>query len=225
MTEIKICGITDQEDALWAAACGVEALGFIFYPSSPRYIAPEKVREIIAALPAEVVKVGVFVNQAAQAVQQICDFCGLDLIQLHGDETPAYCRQFPPVRLIKAVFLQSSADLATLAQYRTHAILVDARTPEKYGGTGKKADWGLAAKVRENHHLILSGGLKEENIAAALDAVFPPAVDINSGVEASPGRKDHEKVRRIVELIRRRDETKVDKTIFCKFASEEVENE
>ena len=221
MTEIKICGITDREDALFAAACGVEALGFIFYPSSPRYIAPVRAKEIIAALPSEVIKVGVFVNQEAKAAQQTFDFCGLDQIQLHGDETPEYCLQFPYARLIKVVCLQNAADLSILEQYRTRAILVDARTPEKYGGTGKKADWRLAARVKESHPLILSGGLSEENIAAALTEVAPAAVDINSGVESAPGRKDHEKVRRIVELIRGRDETRGDKTIFCKFEPEE----
>ncbi len=225
MTEIKICGITDQEDALFAAACGVEALGFIFYPPSPRYIAPVRAKEIIAALPAEVVKVGVFVNQEAQSVQQIFDFCGLDLIQLHGDETPEYCCQFPPVRLIKAVFLQNEADLSILEQYRVRAFLCDARTPGKYGGTGKRADWGLAARVRNIHSLILSGGLNEENIVAALAAVAPPAVDINSGVESAPGRKDREKVGRIVELIRRRDEKMGDKTIFINTNQKRVENE
>lgn len=225
MTEIKICGITDQEDALFAAACGIEALGFIFYPPSPRYIAPVRAREIIAALPAEVAKVGVFVNEAARTVQQIFAFCGLDLIQLHGDETPAYCHQFPDYRLIKAVFLQSEADLATLEQYRTHAILCDARTSGKYGGTGKKADWELAARVRNNHPLILSGGLKEENIAAALAAVSPPAVDINSGVESAPGRKDRAKVRRIVEIIRRSDEKMGDLTIFINKSQKRVADE
>jgi phosphoribosylanthranilate isomerase len=221
VTEIKICGMTDQEDALFAAACGVEALGFIFYPPSPRYIAPARAREIIAALPAEVVKVGVFVNQTVAAVQQIFDFCGLDLIQLHGDETPEYCRQFPHDRLIKAVFLQKVTDLSLLEQYRLRAFLCDTRTPGKYGGTGKRSDWRLAARVKESHSLILSGGLKEENIAAALAAVSPAAVDINSGVESAPGRKDREKIRRIIELIRRRDETRGDKTIFCKFEPEE----
>jgi phosphoribosylanthranilate isomerase len=221
LTEIKICGITSREDALFAAACGVEALGFIFYPPSPRHIVPAMARQIIAALPAEVVKVGVFVNQPAPAVQQIVDFCGLDLIQLHGDETPEYCRQFPRTRLIKAVFLSTIADLARLDQYRTRAILVDARTPDKYGGTGKTADWGLAARVKERYPLILSGGLNEENIAQALAMPSPAAVDINSGVESAPGRKDREKVRRILELIRGRDEKRDARAIFCKFEPEE----
>ena len=225
MTEIKICGITDREEALFAAACGVEALGFIFYAPSPRYIDPLQAREIIAALPAEVVKVGVFVNLPVPAVQQIVDFCSLDLIQLHGDETPEYCRQFPRSRLVKAVFLQSEADLTRLELYHTQAILVDARTSEKYGGTGKKADWGLAARVKDGHNLILSGGLNEENIAAALAGVAPPAVDLNSGVESAPGRKDREKVRRIVALIRSRDEARDGKPIFRKFTQEEGEHE
>lgn len=225
MTEIKICGITDQEDALFAAACGVDALGFIFYPTSPRYIDPVIAKEIIAALPCEVIKVGVFVNEQAQAVQQIFDFCGLDLIQLHGDETPEYCRQFPRARLIKAVFLQNEADCSKLDQYPTHAILVDSRAPGKYGGTGTMADWGLAARVRKSYHLILSGGLKEENITAALAAVSPAAVDINSGVESVLRRKDSEKVRRIIELIRRRDKKMKDKSIFINTNQKRAANE
>ena len=225
MTEIKICGIRDQEEALFAAACGVEALGFIFYPGSPRYIDPPKAREIIAALPAAVAKVGVFVNHSAPAVRQIMDFCGLDLIQLHGDETPEYCLQFPSSRLIKALFLQNEADLINLERYRTRAILLDARTAEKYGGTGKRSDWVLAKRANDVHNIILSGGLNEENIAAALAEVAPPAVDLNSGVEFAPGRKDREKVRRIVALIRGSNETRGNKTIFGKFAHEEGDNE
>lgn len=225
MTEIKICGITNQEDALFAAACGVDALGFIFYPPSPRYIDPVRAREIIDALPDEVVKVGVFVNQSAPAVRQIFDFCGLDLIQLHGDETPEYCRKFPRTRLIKAVFLQNEADCSKLEQYPTHAILVDSRAPGKYGGTGTMVDWALAARVRKSYPLILSGGLKEENITAALVAVSPAAVDINSGVESVPRRKDSEKVRRIIELIQRRDEIMKDKSIYINTNQKRAANE
>lgn len=214
MTEIKICGMTDLEDALFCSACGVEALGFIFYPRSPRYIASSDARRIIAALPPEVARVGVFVNQDPDEVQQIFDFCGLDYIQLHGDETPAYCRRFSPPLLIKAVSFQAEVDLKALEAYQVRAILIDSRVDGRYGGTGRQANWKMALQVKKNHALILSGGLKEENIVTALAEVVPDAVDINSGVEAAPGRKDRDKVRRIVEIIRSIDGGTGERKIF-----------
>ncbi len=214
MTEIKICGITDLEDALFAVACGVEALGFIFYNRSPRHITPSDARRIITALPPEVAMVGVFVNQKPDEVQQIFDDCGLDYIQLHGDETPAYCRRFPPSLLIKAVSLTGEAELPALASYQVRAMLVDSRDAGRYGGTGRRANWALARRVKENRPLILSGGLKAENIAAALAEVSPAAVDINSGVEIAPGRKDRDKVRRVVDIIRSKDEIKGVRKLF-----------
>ncbi len=214
MTEIKICGITDLEDALFAVACGVEALGFIFYNRSPRHITPSDARRIITALPPEVAMVGVFVNQKPDEVQQIFDDCGLDYIQLHGDETPAYCRRFSPSLLIKAVSLTGEAELPALASYQVRAMLVDSRDAGRYGGTGRRANWALARRVKENRPLILSGGLKAENIAAALAEVSPAAVDINSGVEIAPGRKDRDKVRRVVDIIRSKDEIKGVRKLF-----------
>ena len=216
MREIKICGITDKDDALFAAGCGIGALGFIFYPPSPRYVSPVKAREIIAALPAGVAKVGVFVNHDIGEVRQIFDFCGLDFIQLHGDETPEYCRSFPASRLIKAFFLQNDQDLEALKLYRVRAVLVDRRDAGRYGGTGKMANWELALKVKAVQKLILSGGLGEDNIAGALSLVSPPAVDLNSGVETAPGRKDRDKIRRIVHIIRSMDDGAGNGEIFSR---------
>jgi phosphoribosylanthranilate isomerase len=203
MTEIKICGITRLEDALCAAESGADAIGFIFHPASPRYIAPERAREIIAQLPGKIAKAGVFVNREAEEVKRTMEACGLDLIQLHGDESPAYCRLFPSERVIKAVFLQTPEELGTLGAYKVRAFLVDARDAGRYGGTGKRADWALAAKLGERHPLILAGGLAEENIETALAAVAPHGIDINSGCELAPGIKDHDRLRRIVGMIRR----------------------
>ncbi len=202
MTEIKICGITNIEDALCAAACGADAVGFIFHPASPRCIAPERVREIIAALPPGIATVGVFVNREAEAVAQTVEACGLDLIQLHGDESPQYCRRFPPERVIKAVFPRTPEDLRALDAYAVRAFLADFRDADRYGGTGKQADWGLAATLGKRRPLILAGGLNMENIGEALAAVAPRAVDINSGCERAPGIKDHDRMRQIVGLIR-----------------------
>lgn len=201
MAEIKICGITTKDDALFVASLGVDALGFIFYPPSPRYIRPEKALEIISALPKDVAKVGVFVNQDIGNVKQIFEFCRLDLIQLHGDETPEYCSMYNPAHLIKAVNIRSDAELNALVNYQVSALLLDSRDAERYGGTGKTCDWGLAAKLNALFPLVLSGGLSEANIKGALEEVSPQAVDINSGVELSPGKKDWDKMRRVVELI------------------------
>jgi phosphoribosylanthranilate isomerase len=201
-TEIKICGITRLEDALCAAASGADAVGFIFHEASPRYITPEKAKSIIAQLPAGIARVGVFVNREAEEVKRTVDMCGLDLIQLHGDETPDYCRLFPSERVIKAVSPRMAEELRALAVYEVRAFLVDARDGGRYGGTGKRADWALAARLEELHPLILAGGLDAENIEAALAAVSPRAVDINSGCELTPGIKDHRRMRQIIRMIR-----------------------
>lgn len=202
MTQIKICGITNIDDALCAAACGADAVGFIFHPASPRYIASERAKEIIAALPRGIATVGVFVNREAEEVAQTVEDCGLDLIQLHGDESPEYCRWFPPERLIKAVFLRTPEDLRALDAYDVLAFLADFREAGRYGGTGKRADWSLAARLGKTHPLILAGGLCIENIGEAMAAVAPRAVDINSGCERTPGIKDHDRIKRIIGLIR-----------------------
>jgi phosphoribosylanthranilate isomerase len=202
MTQIKICGITRIEDALCAAESGADAVGFIFHKASPRYIAPKRAQEIIAALPAELVTVGVFVNRDAEEVARTVDMCGLDLIQLHGDESPEYCRRFPPERVLKAVFLRAPEELPALDAYEVRAFLVDTRDAGRYGGTGKRADWELATRLGKSHPLILAGGLGIGNIGEALSAVAPRAVDINSGCERTPGIKDHHRMKRIIGLIR-----------------------
>jgi phosphoribosylanthranilate isomerase len=201
-TEIKICGITRLEDALCAAACGADAVGFIFHPASPRYMTPERAMAIIARLPEGIATVGVFVNRQRREVEQTAEACGLDLIQLHGDESPAYCRQFPSGRVIKAVSPGTSEELRALDDYRVRALLIDAREGSRYGGTGKRSDWELAIKIREAHPLILAGGLNPGNIEEALTTVAPHAVDINSGCELAPGIKDHDRMRRIIGMIR-----------------------
>jgi phosphoribosylanthranilate isomerase len=199
--EIKICGITNMEDASFVATCGADAIGFIFYPKSPRYVAPETVKTIIDKIPAEITKVGVFVNHDVAEVKQTIDFCSLDMVQLHGDESPAYCGQFPQSQVIKAFAPRTEDDLATVKEYHVKAILVDAHDPVRYGGTGRQADWRFAAKVKETHPLILAGGLSMANIQEAIEHVSPHAVDVNSGAEIAPGKKDHQKVRAIIDLV------------------------
>ena len=201
MVRVKICGITNLSDALYAVESGTDGLGFIFYPKSARYVRPEKAKEIIQKLPWEMTRVGVFVNQEIEEVKEVAKFCDLTLIQLHGDESPRYCSQFPISSLIKAVSPRTEADILESRKYPVGAILVDAYEPGCYGGTGKISDWELATKIKKTHPLILSGGLNEENIREAIEAVRPHAVDINSGVEISPGKKDPAKIRRIMEIV------------------------
>lgn len=207
MTQVKICGITNEEDALYAVHCGAAALGFIFYPHSPRYIKPEDARKIIGVLPDELVKVGVFVNEKADEIKKIVKYCGLDMIQLHGDESLDLCKEFLADRIIKAVELKNEDDLNHALNYAVAALLVDSRHAGLYGGTGKKANWKLAGRIKNKKSLILSGGLNEKNIAEALQAVAPAALDINSGVELISGKKDHAKLARIFDIIRAVDTT------------------
>ena len=217
MTQVKICGITNVEDALCAVKLGAAALGFIFYALSPRNIDPEDARKIVCAMPAELVKVGVFVNESVAEVKRIVEYCGLDMIQLHGDESPAYCREFKEVRIIKAVELKNNNDLNQAFHYDVAAILVDSRHAGLYGGTGRKADWELARRVRDQKPLILSGGLNEDNIGDALKEVKPNALDINSGAESEPGKKNHAKLARIFDKISHADvESKETQLIFVR---------
>jgi phosphoribosylanthranilate isomerase len=202
MIDVKVCGITNLEDALVACECGVDALGFILYPQTPRYITPDRAREIIKALPGRIKKVGVFVNQNAGDVQELEAFCGFDFLQFHGDETPEYCGEFPPEIIIKAVSLRTEEDLRRALEYPSRAVLVDCRDRGLYGGTGETADWALARNLGMERPLILAGGLKAENIREAIESVLPAAVDINSGVEMSPGKKDAAKVKDVIEIIR-----------------------
>lgn len=214
MIRVKICGITNIGDAYWAAESGADALGFIFYSKSRRSITPERAKEIIQKIPGSIGRVGVFVNQEIQVVKEIVSFCGLRLIQLHGDESPQYCAQFPMSTLIKAVSHWAEEEIQRLENYTVKAILVDAHEPGRYGGTGKNSDWALALKVKKTHPLILAGGLNKENIKRAIETVRPCAVDINSGVETSPGKKDPYKIREIMEIVRATDKAEASGNLF-----------
>ena len=197
MVKVKICGITNGDDARHAAACGADALGFVFYPASPRCVAPEQVRAIIAGLPPFVTRVGLFVNEDPERIRALVAACGLDAVQLHGDEPPADCL-LPPCRVIKGVRPAAAAQLAPLADYPVTALLVDAAVPGQFGGTGQRADWELARRLAARHCTILAGGLTAENVAAAIEAVCPYGVDVSSGVESAPGKKDPDKVARFI---------------------------
>jgi phosphoribosylanthranilate isomerase len=201
MTKIKICGITNIDDALQACACGADALGFVFYGKSPRCVTPEAAKAIIAAMPAFVVTVGLFVNESPARVREIAAECGLDVIQLHGDEGPADC-DFAPRRVIKALRVKDAASLADHASFNISALLLDAWVADAYGGTGHSFNWELAAAIARQRRVILAGGLTPENVADAIRAVQPYAVDVSSGVEATPGKKDPAKVAAFIRAAR-----------------------
>ncbi len=198
----KICGITRLEDALHAASCGVDALGFVFYDKSPRYIAPDAAARIIAQLPPFVSAVGLFVNETPELIRSTADLCALDLIQLHGDETPEHCH-LPPYRVVKALRVKDASSLAQAESYPVNALLLDAWSPAAYGGTGERFNWELAREMAAKKPVILAGGLCPENVAEAVSAVAPYALDVSSGVESSPGIKDPQRVQAFIENARR----------------------
>ena len=200
MVKIKICGITNLEDALLAAELGADALGFIFYAKSPRKVAPETARSIIAQLPPFVASVGVFVDEAAAVVQELAAKVGLDWVQLHGQESPDYCRNLGR-KVIKAFRIQDEDSLRQLADYQgaAQALLLDTYKKGQVGGTGEIFDWHLARKAKKYGPIILAGGLTSENVAQAIATAGPAAVDAASGTEAAPGKKDPAKLRAFFE--------------------------
>ena len=190
--KVKICGITNLEDASIAIELGADALGFIFAPS-PRQIAPQKAAEIIRVIPPFVKTVGVFVNEAPATIREIMQHCGLDLIQLHGDESPSFCEVLMPY-VIKALRVKDESSLQTSRAYhgKVRALLLDTYSKEIAGGTGKTFDWDLAIKIKKiGMPIILSGGIGPSNIDQAVNTVRPDAVDVNSGIEEYPGKKSH----------------------------------
>jgi len=190
--KVKICGITNLEDASIAVKLGANALGFIFAPS-PRQITPQKARAIIRAIPSFVKTVGVFVNEAPATIREVIQHCGLDLVQLHGDESPAFCEELMPCT-IKALRIKDESSLQKGRAYhgKVRALLLDTYSKEKAGGTGKTFDWDFAIKIKKmGIPIILSGGLGPSNIDLAIHTVRPYAVDVNSGVEKCPGKKSH----------------------------------
>lgn len=189
---IKICGITSKDDALAAVEAGADALGFNFYPRSPRYVAPSLARAIIEALPSEVLCVGVFVDEASpEAVARLASESGVAAVQLHGDESPEYCAALRGRGVIKALRVGESFAPEAALNYPADAVLLDSFSRRAHGGTGETFDWSLARRTRELvPKLYLAGGLTPENVGRAVRAVRPFAVDVCSGVELAPGRKD-----------------------------------
>jgi phosphoribosylanthranilate isomerase len=195
---IKICGITNAQDALMVVDAGADALGFMFYEPSPRNVSITSTAKIIRELPPLVTKVGVFVNAAEELIRQAIGECGLDALQFHGDETPEFCRKFP-TPVIKALRMQNADSLNSLPRYETAAWLLDSYIAGQQGGTGATFTWDLAVAAKKfGRSIILAGGLTPENVASAVRQVGPYGVDVSSGVESAPGKKDSKKVRAFI---------------------------
>ncbi|MGA2279282.1 MAG: phosphoribosylanthranilate isomerase [Verrucomicrobiota bacterium] len=201
-TRVKICGITNLADAQAAVAAGADALGFVFYEKSPRHLTISAAAKISKLLPATVLRVGVFVNAAEKLVSLTIRECSLGLLQFHGDETPEFCMRFGLMSM-KAFRLRDAESLRELPKFPTEAWLLDAYSAENLGGTGEKFNWDLAVEAQKfGKPFFLAGGLMPENVAAAVRKVQPFGVDVSSGVESSPGKKDHAKVRAFIANVR-----------------------
>lgn len=196
---VKICGITRAEDARLAASLGATAIGFIFWPSSPRAISPLRARAIVDALPASVTTVGVFVNAGRDEIEAAADEANLQAVQLHGDETPDLARSLSR-RVIKAIPLTGDID-ERVNEWSGTMLLLDAHDAARRGGTGRVVDWDRAAAIARAHDIILAGGLGPGNVADAVARVRPAGIDVSSGVESSPGIKDPGKLRALFDAL------------------------
>lgn len=206
---IKMCGTTREEDALAAIAAGVDALGFIFVAGSPRLVSPDRAAVLIEAIPPFITRVGVFRDAAEAEIKKIVDHCGLTQVQLHGDESPEYCERLHSWRrglsICKAVRVGSTIQPGDLQCYldTVDSILLDTYVSGMAGGTGQSFDWTMVESLAVTKPLILAGGLHPDNVVPAIRIVRPYAIDINSGVEVAPGRKDHLRLRQLIANVRR----------------------
>ena len=198
MVKVKICGITNLEDALAAAEAGADAIGFVFYPESPRFIDPGKARAIIARLPAFITSVGVFVDESEDLIRRIIREGGIQVLQFHGSESPILCTRFRE-KAVKAIRIKDEESIREMQMYDVDTFLLDTMVEGIRGGTGKTFNWKYAEMAKEHGRIILSGGLNASNVGEAIRRVRPYGVDVSSGVEISPGKKDHHK---IIEFVR-----------------------
>jgi len=204
MVLVKICGITNLDDALAAVDAGADALGFNFYPRSPRYITAETARAIIERLPAEVLAVGVFVNEELDAVEETASVAGVSALQLHGTESPEYCKALKGRHLIKVFATHAEFAPDVVLDYEVQAIMLDAADKRTFGGTGKVSNWSIARQTRELFpRLFLAGGLSAENVGEAIEQVDPYAVDACSLLERTPGRKDQARMSAFIAAVRK----------------------
>ncbi len=202
-TKVKICGITNLEDALVSINAGCDALGFAFFKGSPRYITPEKARKIIRSLPAYVIKIGVFVNAQEKTIKKVARMLGLNMLQFHGDESAQFCARFKNYKIIKVFRIKDKDHLPDVLKYKPFAFLFDTYNPGKKGGTGEKFDWELVNHIKGlEGPIFLAGGLTPKNICNAVKKVKPEWVDVCSSIELVPGKKDASKVRAFVKAAK-----------------------
>ena len=201
--KVKICGITNLEDALAGFFSGADALGFVFYKRSPRYIDPLKARDISGILPKKIKRVGVFVNADIPSVKRIAKLCALDMLQFQGQESSAYCQKFKGYKVIKAFRIAAPGDLDKVSEYKTFAYLFDNFSKSQPGGTGKKFNWKILAQaVKMKPIVFVSGGLTAGNVRQAIKLLKPDWVDVSSSLESKPGKKDHQKIKRFIRAIK-----------------------
>ncbi|MHC4626043.1 MAG: phosphoribosylanthranilate isomerase [Planctomycetota bacterium] len=201
IVKVKICGITNYEDARAAIDMGADLLGFNFFPKSPRFVTPEEAGDMVNRLPALIDTSGIFVNASIEQIRETMELCPLDWAQLHGDETPEFCRSLTShnVKTMKAVRVRDEADIERAGDFFTDAVLLDAFHPDKYGGTGVTFDWSVV--VHSTKRVFLAGGINPDNAAAAVKlGVY--GIDVCSGIEAEPGKKDHKKMKELFDNIR-----------------------
>ena len=203
--QVKICGVTNVADALAAVEAGANLLGFNFYEKSPRHISEAEAAKIRLQLPKKVKAVGIFVNTLVADVVTLRKSLNLDFVQLHGDETPATVAELlPSTPVIKGFHIEPDFPLEKLDEFPgVYAYLFDSASVGQYGGTGRTTDWDVASRAAKTHRIILAGGLKVENVAAAVRIVRPYGIDVASGVETAPGKKDHGRLREFIQEVRR----------------------
>jgi phosphoribosylanthranilate isomerase len=202
MSKIKICGITNLDDALAAIEYGADALGFVFHPKSPRAVTPETAKKILSELPPFITTVGVFVNESKTNIEEIVEYVNLNIIQLHGDEPPEACHLCR--RVIKAIRVRDLNDLQTLQKYKVSAFLLDTYSPDSMGGTGQIFNWDIAVEAKKFGRIILAGGLNPENVEEAIKWVRPYGIDVATGVEGDKkGKKDLQRLRLFIERAKK----------------------
>lgn len=201
--KVKVCGVRSVEEAEAALDAGADALGFNFWPQSRRYIAPSAASDIISKLSPVASTVGVFVNAEVNSIIDVASELRLSAVQLHGDESPEFCAALSPIKTIKAIRVGQDFDLNIIQSYPVSMVLLDSKIQGSYGGTGQRFDWRIAIEAKGLARIILAGGLNTENVWEAITHVRPAAIDVCSGVEAEPGRKDFEKLRRFMSVVAR----------------------
>ncbi len=201
MTKVKICGIKNLNDAIFAVDYGADALGFVF-AKSIRKISKEKARAIIRKLPPFVTTVGLFVNETAESIETTYRYCGLDAIQLHGNEPPNIINKLKDIKTIKAFRIQNEKDITPITKYKPNAILLDGYSENKMGGTGTTFDWKIVRKLNTSIPIIVAGGLTHLNVSQAIKIVKPYGVDVSSGVETKPGQKDKRLIKKFIDAVK-----------------------